>query len=334
MQVAGDELRRGEAAAASERYGAHAPVLLEETLELLRLRPGGHYCDATLGGGGHARAMLERSAPDGRLLALDQDAEAIEHGRHALAGFGERLRLRRGSFAELRRLVADEQCAPLDGVVADLGVSSHQLGSPRRGFSFAADGPLDMRMDQSAPVTAERLIAESSEPELATILRDYGEERHWRRLARVIKQAHRARELRTTADLARLVWRAVGGRGSGAQRSRVHPATRVFQALRIAVNDELGALRAFLEQVFDVLRPGGVVAVIAFHSLEDREVKQHFRAASRPARSDPWSPPGPGQQGPLARVLTPRPLRPAAAELAHNPRARSARLRAAEKLPC
>ncbi|MBK8481736.1 MAG: 16S rRNA (cytosine(1402)-N(4))-methyltransferase RsmH [Proteobacteria bacterium] len=334
MQAAGDDLTRGEHAPEPEGYGGHAPVLLEETLTLLGVRPGGHYCDATLGGGGHARAVLERSAPDGRLFAIDHDAEAIEHGRRELAAFGERLRLRQGSFAELRRLVADEHCAPFDGVVADLGVSSHQLGSARRGFSFAAEGPLDMRMDQSAPVTAERLIAESSEPELATILRDYGEERHWRRLARVIKQAHRARELRTTADLARLVWRAVGGRGSGAQRSRVHPATRVFQALRIAVNDEIGALRAFLEQVFDVLRPGGVVAVIAFHSLEDREVKQHFRAAARPSRSDPWSPTAAGQQQPFARLLTPRPLRPAAAELDENPRARSARLRAAEKLPC
>lgn len=315
-------------------YGGHAPVLLDETLGLLGVRPGGRYCDATLGAGGHARAVLERSAPDGRLLAIDRDPEAIAHGRSELAAFGPRLELRQGSFAELQRLVAEAQCAPLDGVLADLGLSSHQLDTARRGFSFSADGPLDMRMDPAAPLTAERLIAEASEPELAAILRDYGEERHWRRLARVIKQAHRARELVTTNDLARLVWRTVGGRGAGAQRSRVHPATRVFQALRIAVNDELGALRAFLRQVFDVLRPGGVVAVIAFHSLEDREVKQHFRAASRSTPDDPWAPPLADRRPPTARVLTPRPIRPGDAELAVNPRARSARLRAAEKLPC
>lgn len=334
MQLASDDGTLVEAPLAATPYAGHAPVLLDETLTLLGVRSGGSYCDATLGAGGHARAVLERSAPDGRLFAVDRDAEAIEHGRRELAGFGERVQLRQGSFADLRQLVADAQCAPLDGVLADLGVSSHQLGTARRGFSFAADGPLDMRMDQSAPMTAERWLAEVSEPELATALRDYGEERHWRRLARVIKQAQRARQLQTTADLAQLVWRTVGGRGSGAQRSRIHPATRVFQALRIAVNDELGALRSFLQQVFEVLKPGGVVAVIAFHSLEDREVKQHFRAASRPAPSEPWLPHAGEQRPPVARLLTPRPLRPAAAELALNPRARSARLRAAEKLPC
>jgi 16S rRNA (cytosine1402-N4)-methyltransferase len=304
----------------TQGYGQHRPVMVEEAMELLAVKPGGRYCDATVGAGGHARAILERSAPEGRLLGIDRDPEALAHCREALSEFGERLALSHGNFADTCAITRELEWQPVDGVVADLGVSSHQLDTAGRGFSFGAEGPLDMRMDPAERQTAARLIARASEQQLAQIIRDFGEERRCRRLARAIKQAQRAGKLDTTKDLSDVVCRTLGYR-----RGKIHPATRVFQALRIAVNDELGALRRFLATVFDAVRPGGVVVVIAFHSLEDREVKQAFARLAQPRDVN-----GRGGQ-PLVGLLTRKPLRPSSEEARLNPRARSARLRAAEK---
>jgi 16S rRNA (cytosine1402-N4)-methyltransferase len=305
--------------------------MLNETLEHLRVAAGGRYCDATLGGGGHARAILEHSAPDGALLGLDRDPEAIERCAATLSEYGARVTLRQGSFAELAEFVREVGLDPLDGVVADLGVSSFQLESEDRGFSFAHDGPLDMRMDPTSGRSAADLIATLDEKRLARVIWEYGEERHARRVARAIKRARRERRLKTTRDLRDVVARAVG-RPRSQMKSKIDPATRTFQALRIAVNDELGALEQFLDTVFSVVRPGGTVVVIAFHSLEDRLVKRSFIRLSRGASAERELRDADGTATPRVALLTRKPLRPTETEIANNPRARSARLRAAERL--
>jgi 16S rRNA (cytosine1402-N4)-methyltransferase len=282
----------------------HTPVLLAETLELLDVRPGGFYVDGTLGLGGHAREILRRSAPHGRLLGLDRDAETLERARAALAPFGERVRLGHADFRELPELLAGEQP---DGILLDLGVSSLQLDSPERGFSFRHEGPLDMRLDRSHGPSAAELVNRLPERELADLIHRYGEERAARRVARAIVAARARRRLTTTLELAELVRGAVG-RG----RPGLHPATRTFQALRIGVNRELEGLERALGAAARLLAPGGRLAVIAFHSLEDRQVKQAFRSL----------------RGEGFQLLTRKPLRPGLAELGANPRARSARLRA------
>jgi 16S rRNA (cytosine1402-N4)-methyltransferase len=309
---------------------AHNPVMVPEVLELLEVASGKRYCDATVGGGGHARAILERSAPDGLLLGLDRDPAALEASREALAPFGDRAQLCHGNFADLAATLARLGLQPVDGVLVDLGVSSHQLDTAERGFSLALDGPLDMRMDPGAELTAAGLIARLSEQELARLLRDLGEEPASRRVARAIKGAERHGGLGSTRALAEVVSHALGGRRPG--RGRIHPATRTFMALRIAVNDELGALRRFLDSFAEAVRPGGRVAVIAFHSLEDRAVKERFARLAHPCTC----PPGLAVCGcgrtPTVRLLTRRAVKPSASEESANPRARSARLRAAEVL--
>jgi len=282
-------------------------VLLAESLELLAVRPAGLYVDGTLGLGGHAAAILERSAPAGRLLGLDKDSDALERAAERLGPFGERARLAHADYREIPSLLGDERA---DGILLDLGVSSLQLDAPERGFSFRAEGPLDMRMDQSQGETAAEVVNRTREDDLADLIYRFGEERASRRIARAIVAARRQSRIRTTTELAAIVRRA-----AGRSRPGLDPATRTFQALRIHVNGELEELGTALRSLAECLAPRGRLAVIAFHSLEDREVKQTFRAL--------------GANG--FTVLTRRPLRPGPDEVRVNPRSRSARLRAVER---
>jgi 16S rRNA (cytosine1402-N4)-methyltransferase len=296
---------------------AHLPVLLEEVLTWLAPGPSGRYCDATLGLGGHARSVLERCAPDGRLVGIDRDPAALEAARLVLQPFGERVTLVHARFSQAREVLERLGMVPVDGFLIDLGVSSPQLDRPERGFSFRNDGPLDMRMDPTSGETAADLLRRVDEEELADIIRDYGEERHAGRVARAIVDARRAGDLDTTGKLAALVARAIPRHEYGK-----NPATRTFQALRIAVNQELDELERFLSVAADCLRPGGRLCVIAFHSLEDRIVKRRFRALA-----------GRDGGGPaVLRILTKHVVQASGAERARNPRARSAHLRAAERL--
>lgn len=286
----------------------HVPVLLEAVLEWLRPRPGGVYVDATVGTGGHAERILEACGPTGRLVGIDRDPEALDVAHRRLRRFAGRVQLVRGDFADLKALLVRTGVPQVDGVLFDLGVSGLQLAHPERGFSFQLEGPLDMRMDPQQQLTAADLVNRLSERELASLLRRYGEEPFAGRIARSIV---RRRPLRTTSDLVAAVEAAVP---PGRRPRRIHVATRTFQALRIATNRELECLESALAQVPEVLRPGGRVVVISFHSLEDRLVKRAFR-------SDP-------RLVPLVR----KPVRPGPEEVRRNPRARSARLRAAERV--
>ncbi len=312
-------------ASGAETGSPHTPVLYQQVLEALRPRPRGRYIDATVGAGGHAAGILEASAPDGQLLGIDLDPMALALAEERLARFGERVHLVRASFADLDRHAAALGWGQVDGVLFDLGLSSMQLEAAHRGFSFQREGPLDMRFDPRAEVTAADVVNRLSETELADLLWRYGEERQARRVARAILAA---RPIETTTQLAEVIARALG-RSS----SRTHPATRTFQALRIAVNRELEALEQGLEAVLRVLAPGGRLVVIAFHSLEDRLVKTFFRRESRDCLCPPEQPLCACGHLATLRVLTRRPVRPGAEEVARNPRARSARLRAAERLP-
>ncbi len=319
----------------TKQAGYHEPVMMEQVLDLLAVKPGGRYCDGTLGGGGHSGEILRRSGPDGALLGIDHDEQALAECQRSLGSFAQRVCLVQGSFDSLVELAEEQEMLPLDGVLVDLGVSSHQLNSPERGFSFDNDGPLDMRMGRGSDLEpVGELISRLSERELALIISRLGEERKARRVAWAIKAADRRGELGGTHDLAQVVSRAVGrsrnkGRGRGKQ---IHPATRTFQALRMAVNDELGALGRFLKRAPEALRPGGRVVVISFHSLEDRAVKRGFAALASPCTCPPDLPVGACGQKPRVKLLTTRPLRPGEDEVARNPRSRSAKLRAAEML--
>jgi 16S rRNA (cytosine1402-N4)-methyltransferase len=306
----------------------HRPVLLQEAIGLLACRPGGLWVDGTIGAGGHAEAILRATAPDGRLIGCDRDAEILERARRRLSPFGERAALRHADYRSLPALLDDLGAGPVDGLLLDLGVSSLQFDDPRRGFSFRAAGPLDMRMDRTQRTTAAHLVNDLPERDLAATLKRFGEEPDARRIARAIVAARAAAPIHDTLRLAEVVSCAAGGR----RPRRIHPATRVFQALRIAVNGELEGLEPLLEESARRLRAGGRCAVIAFHSLEDRVVKRTFRALAHRCRC-PRDLPTCGCGRPdLVRVLTPRPVRPAAEETTANPRSRSARLRAAERL--
>jgi 16S rRNA (cytosine1402-N4)-methyltransferase len=297
----------------------HVPVLSQPTIELLEPRPGGRYVDATLGGGGHARLILERIQPDGRLLAIDRDPAAVAAARLPAE-------LRQGDFRELAEIARRAGFAAVQGVLFDLGLSSLQLGDPARGFSFRHPGPLDMRFDPGQALTAERLVNQLPEAELARLIRTYGQER-W--AARIAAFVVRRRPLYTTADLAAAVEAAVPRR---AWPRDIHPATRTFQAIRMRVNDELASLESGLEGALQILAPGGRLVVISFHSLEDRLVKRFLERESRDCLCPPEQPVCTCGHRARLRVVTRRPLRPSAAEVASNPRSRSARLRAAERL--
>jgi len=296
----------------------HVPVLLGEVLAGLAPRAGGRFVDGTLGGGGHAAAVLEASAPDGRLLGIDADPAALAAARARLAAFGERVRLAHGNFRDLGRLAHEYGFDSVDGVLLDIGVSSHQLDTPERGFSFTADARLDMRLDPTSGETAADLVNDTPEGELADLIYRYGEERGSRRVARFIAEARRKRPIETTGELAELVARALGGR-----HGKIHPATRTFQALRIATNRELESLETTLPQAVELLAEGGRLAIISFHSLEDRIVKLFFRAESGYGGS---------QQPARLQIITKKPIEASEQEARANPRSRSAKLRVAEKL--
>lgn len=310
----------------------HIPVLLSETIAALAPRPGGVYLDGTLGGGGHAEEILRRSSPDGVLLGLDRDAEAVGRCRARLAPFGARFVAVHAPFSEMAAAVREAGVRSPDGILLDLGVSSFQLDDPARGFSFRADGPLDMRMDTSRGRTAAELIDSfTGDPEgLAGIFREYGEEPRAMRVARAVLLARERGPFSGTAHLAEVVERALGGRRGAAR----HPATRVFQALRIAVNDEFGQLSAALEAALSLLAPAGVLAVISFHSLEDRIVKLALRRHElRRVALEQGGFRAEGAQPRVERVLR-RAVSPSEAEVAANPRSRSAKLRAVRRLAC
>lgn len=288
--------------------GWHRPALVEEVLDLLAIRPDGVYLDATVGTGGHAEAILARLTT-GRLIGMDRDPMALKIAQERLRPYSEKLTLVEDTFARLAEILERLSLTPLDGVLADLGVSSLQIDAPERGFSFLRAGPLDMRMSPRDTLKAAELVNRSPEGKLVEIIRRYGEERAAHKIARAIV---RARPVRDTAHLAQVV---AGTHTKG--RQKLHPATRTFLALRIAVNRELEELEQFLRWVPATAKPGGRIVVISYHSLEDRLVKQAFRA---------------GAAAGVLRVLTRKPLRPRPQEVRANPRVRSAKLRAAEKL--
>jgi len=310
----------------------HVPVLLEESADYLHLKPGGIILDGTLGGGGHAETILERISPDGILVGLDLDQQALMASTSRLARFGDRIRTVQSSFRHLDTALGKLGIEGVDGVLLDLGVSSYQLDAPDRGFRFgdsaASSTPLDMRMDPSQGVSAADLLQRASAEELQGWFQRYGELPGSRRLARAITQRRVRQPLRTTADLLQVIDEAGVGGGR-----RHNPATLVFQALRIAVNDELGALEDGLGAAVSLLRPGGRLVVISYHSLEDRIVKHSFRSAARGCICPPKQPICNCGRSPSLEVLTRRPLRPDSTETDRNPRARSARLRAAKRIP-
>jgi 16S rRNA (cytosine1402-N4)-methyltransferase len=294
-----------------EPWHAHVPVLWREAIQFLNVQPDGFYIDATLGAGGHAEEVLRR-LQKGKLLGIDRDPAALAAARERLKSFGEKLIAMHGNFAQIDGLHAASGLPPADGLLADLGMSSLQLEDTSRGFSFNAPGPLDMRMDPTTGATAADLVNRMSERELADLIFKLGEERHSRRIARAIVKG---RPYRLATELAQVVTRAIPSRTA---LHHIHPATRTFQALRLAVNRELECLESLLAQALGVLKPGGRVVILSFHSLEDRMVKRAFQA---------WQ-----HQG-QAQILTRKVVRPTEEEVRTNPRSRSAKLRAVEKAP-
>ncbi|MFN8594132.1 MAG: 16S rRNA (cytosine(1402)-N(4))-methyltransferase RsmH [Thermomicrobiales bacterium] len=309
----------------------HRPVLLEPAIKALQPRSGGHYLDGTFGGGGHARALLAASAPDGVVLALDADAAAIARADvlRQEPATGSRLIPIRANFANLANVARERGVAPLDGVLLDLGLSSFQLDTAERGFAFRFSGPLDMRFDPEAGEPASTLVNTLPERELADLIWQYGEEPGSRRIARAIVRERVIAPIDATTRLAEIVSRALGGR----RGSDTHPATRTFQALRIATNAELAVLEAALAGAVEVLAPGGRLVVIAFHSLEDRVVKRFIERESASCICPPQIPVCICGHTPRLCKITRRAVRPDAAEAAENPRARSAVMRVAERLP-
>lgn len=302
----------------------HLPVLPDEVLTALAPQPGGSFLDGTLGGGGHAALLLAAVGPTGRLFGIDQDPEALAEAQGRLAAIGPNFELRRGNFEEVLRNWPPDS---LDGILLDIGVSSHQLDTPERGFSFWREGPLDMRMDPNAPTTAADLVNQLDERSLADLLFRYGEERMSRPIARAIVERRRQKPFTSTTELAEVVGRVVPRGKDG-----LHPATRSFQGLRIAVNDELGVLERALPAAVSRLRPGGRLAVITFHSLEDRIVKQFMRAEAKGCVCPPRLPMCVCGKAPRLEVLTSKPVVATPEEIARNTRSRSAKLRVARRI--
>jgi 16S rRNA (cytosine1402-N4)-methyltransferase len=307
----------------------HLPVMPVEALHYLAPRSGGIYVDGTVGGAGHAALLLAASAPDGLLIGFDRDPVALGAAAARLAQYGERVRLIRSNFAGMGSHLAALGITAIDGLLLDLGVSSHQLDTGARGFSFRSDAPLDMRMDPDLPATAADLVNELPEEELARIVREFGEERWAKRIAAFIVRARAEAPITTTSRLVDVIKGAIP---RAKWEERLHPATRTFQALRIAVNDELGSLEEGLGAGLGLLKKGGRAVIISFHSLEDRIVKESFRSMARGCTCPKDLPRCVCGRVPQLKILTGRPVMAGEAELAANPRARSAKLRAAEKL--
>jgi 16S rRNA (cytosine1402-N4)-methyltransferase len=291
----------------------HTPVLLEETVELLNIKPDGIYADATVGNGGHAGRILEKLGPEGMLVGIDCDEGAVESSRQSLGKYGGRVKLFCGNYILINEFLKGLGINAIDGLLLDLGVSTLQLGEPSRGFSFQSDGPLDMRMNRGGALTAEQVVNEYPQEELEKILSEYGEERYARRISFSITRLRRVKPFKTTLELADAVRRSVPFSG----KSRIHPATRTFQALRICVNDELGNIKKITEAAPSLLKSGGRMAVISFHSLEDRIAKRSFVEMKKKN---------------VFRIITAGPVTPSEGEMNANPRSRSAKLRVAEKI--
>jgi 16S rRNA (cytosine1402-N4)-methyltransferase len=302
---------------------SHTPVMLHEVLKALNPQTGQRFIDATVGAGGHAEAILKATAPDGQVLALDADPTALDIAGRRLAPYGHRILFVNVNFDQVASIARSKDFIPVHGVLFDLGLSSMHLSATERGFSFQSDGPLDMRFDPSSPTTAADLVNNLSQTELADMLFRFGEERSSRAIARAIVAA---RPLHTTRDLADVVARSVGKR----RQARIHPATRTFQALRIAVNDELGVLRSTLPSATALLAPGGRLAVISFHSLEDRIVKEFFIRESKDCICPPEQPTCNCNHRATLHIIARKPITASDHEVSTNPRARSAKLRVAE----
>jgi 16S rRNA (cytosine1402-N4)-methyltransferase len=309
----------------------HQPVLYQEIILALQPKNEGLYVDGTLGAGGHARGILEACAPDGRLLGMDVDPQALALARKTLAPYGERARLMQASYDSLRERLREIGWEAVDGILLDLGLSSMQLDTPERGFSFQQDAPLDMRFDPGAPTTAADLVNTLPQDELADLIYEYGEERASRRIAQAIVKA---RPLRTTQQLAAVIETVMPRKGSfdKLRTKRIHPATQTFQALRIAVNRELERVENVLPEAVAALKSGGRLALISFHSLEDRIVKEYFRRESRDCICPPKQPICTCGHKATLKEISRKPITPGEAEVKANPRARSAKLRVVEKL--
>ncbi|MBO7662521.1 MAG: 16S rRNA (cytosine(1402)-N(4))-methyltransferase RsmH [Clostridia bacterium] len=306
----------------------HEPVMLKEVLQWMSVRPDGVYCDGTLGGGGHSGAMLEQSGGTAALFGIDRDETAIRSATERLSRYPG-FHAIRGNFHDGKQLLAEAGVNRLDGVLLDLGVSSPQLDTPERGFSYHADAPLDMRMDQSSGITAAEYLNTAEEQELARVIRDWGEEKWAARIARIICEERERKPLATTLDLVQAVDAAIPK--AVRRKQEGHPARRTFQAIRIAVNDELAPLEKAVRDFTDLLNPGGRICVITFHSLEDRIIKRCFKSLENPCICPPKAPVCTCGRKPVVRVLGGGAVAPTEEEIARNPRARSAKLRIAEK---
>lgn len=306
----------------------HAPVMVEEVLSFLQPKSGQMFIDCTVGGGGHAMEIVRRILPDGKLIGIDQDDAALDASRDVLKQYAGNVILEKGNFEDLEAIAGRLGIQSVDGMLFDLGVSSHQLEAAERGFSFRQDAPLDMRMDQSQPVTARELVNTLSERRLAEIIRDFGEERWAKRIAKFIVDRRARGPIETTRELADIVRAAIP---AGARTEHIHPATRTFQALRIAVNRELEVLQAGLDQAIHLLAKGGRVVALSYHSLEDRIVKETFSKYAGKCACPPGLPVCACGAEKVVKILTRRPVVPSEDEIRSNPRARSAKLRAAER---
>jgi len=306
----------------------HVPIMLPEVMELLKPERGGLFVDGTLGGGGHSEGILSRLS-SGRLYGIDRDGNAIAAASARLAPFGDKFKAIRGNFFDMKELLMAEGVSGVDGILLDLGVSSHQLDTPERGFSYHEDAPLDMRMDDRAALSAYDVVNGYGVEELAGIIKDYGEERFAFRVANAIAREREKQPINSTVQLAEIIKSAIPAAN---RREGPHPARRTFQAIRIEVNGELAELGRAIENAHDLLNPGGVLAVITFHSLEDRIVKQAFKKFETPCTCDPRAPMCTCGKVPTAKILTKKPLAPGDDELEINPRSRSSKLRGIQKL--
>ena len=307
----------------------HTPVMLKEAVDSLNCRSGDIILDGTIGGGGHACEILKRTDPDGILVGIDLDDDALRESRQKLEPFSERVFLTQGNFADMKTILSSFNIKAVDGILLDLGVSSHQLETATRGFSFSSDAPLDMRMDQRSGFSAYDLVNTASEQKLVKIIRDYGEEFRARRIVAALSRQRKSAPIRTTRELAEIVLKAMP---HPVKRRRIHPATKTFQALRIAVNDELANLHKSLNDGIDLLRKSGRFSVISFHSLEDRIVKNVFRSWEKGCVCPPDFPVCSCNREKKLKVITKKPITPGEAEINSNPRARSARLRTVERV--